>query len=95
MLCGNKTDQCPKCQKYIRRAVFAYHYENDCANLDESDVDTDRRTARKSEGSHRHVSTGDQPAREASGLRSASPVWRVLFAQRRWRRVAEALAALG
>ena len=49
MLCGNKTDQCPKCQKYIRRAVFAYHYENDCANLDESDVDTDRRTARKSD----------------------------------------------
>ena len=35
MLCGNKTDQCPNCQKFIRRAIFAYHYENNCANLDE------------------------------------------------------------
>ena len=34
MMCGNKTDECPNCNKFIRRAVFAYHYENDCANLD-------------------------------------------------------------
>jgi hypothetical protein len=40
MQCGNKTDQCPNCQKYIRRAIFAYHYENDCANLDEPDNPT-------------------------------------------------------
>ncbi len=39
MTCGNKTDQCPNCRKYIRRAIFAYHYENNCANLDEFDVD--------------------------------------------------------
>jgi hypothetical protein len=38
MLCGNKTDQCPNCQKFIRRAIFAYHYENNCANLDEPDA---------------------------------------------------------
>ena len=37
MLCGNKTDQCPKCEKYIRRAIFAYHYENNCVNLDETE----------------------------------------------------------
>jgi len=37
MTCGNKTDQCPNCKKYIRRAIFAYHYENNCANLDESE----------------------------------------------------------
>lgn len=37
MLCGNKTDQCPKCQRYIRRAIFAYHYENECADLEETD----------------------------------------------------------
>ncbi len=34
MMCGNKTDQCPNCRKYIRRAIFAYHYENNCANPD-------------------------------------------------------------
>ena len=34
MICGNKTVQCSNCKKYIRRAVFAYHYENDCVNLD-------------------------------------------------------------
>jgi hypothetical protein len=39
MTCGNKTDQCPNCRKYIRRAIFAYHYENNCANLEESDAD--------------------------------------------------------
>jgi hypothetical protein len=40
MMCGNKTDKCPNCRKYICRAIFAYHYENNCANLDaiENDV---------------------------------------------------------
>ncbi len=42
MSCGNKTDECPKCRKYIRRAVFAYHYENNCANLDDADTPTPR-----------------------------------------------------
>ena len=37
MLCGNKTDQCPNCQKFIRRAEFANHYENNCANLEDLD----------------------------------------------------------
>ncbi|CAF4701990.1 unnamed protein product [Rotaria magnacalcarata] len=37
LLCGNKTDQCPKCRKFIRRAIFAYHYENNCAIVDELD----------------------------------------------------------
>jgi hypothetical protein len=40
MMCGNKTDQCPNCHKFIRRAIFAYHYENNCANLDEPDAPT-------------------------------------------------------
>jgi hypothetical protein len=39
MTCGNKTDQCPNCRKYIRRAIFAYHYENNCANLEDFDAD--------------------------------------------------------
>ena len=38
MLCGNKTDQCPKCYQFIRRAIFAYHYENNCANFNEFDT---------------------------------------------------------
>lgn len=36
MLCGNQTDPCPVCLKRIRRAIFAYHYENNCAQLDEN-----------------------------------------------------------
>ena len=36
ILCGNKTDQCPNCRRFIRRAVFAFHYENNCADLDEN-----------------------------------------------------------
>ncbi len=38
MMCGNKTDQCPNCHKFIRRAIFAYHYENNCGNMDEHDA---------------------------------------------------------
>ncbi len=36
ILCGNKTDPCPVCHRFIRRAIFAYHFENKCAKLDES-----------------------------------------------------------
>jgi hypothetical protein len=39
MMCGNKTDQCPNCRKYVRRAIFAYHYENNCANPDAPTTD--------------------------------------------------------
>jgi hypothetical protein len=39
ILCGNKTDECLNCRKFIRRAIFAYHYENNCANLDESEAE--------------------------------------------------------
>ncbi len=34
MLCGNKTDQCLICQKYVRRAILAYHREFNCAYPD-------------------------------------------------------------
>ncbi|CAF1419589.1 unnamed protein product [Adineta steineri] len=44
MMCGNKTDECPRCKKFIRRAVYAYHYENNCANLDNLDNDTNDTT---------------------------------------------------
>ncbi len=43
MMCGNKTDQCPNCRKYIRRAIFAYHYENNCANPDAPTTDDNTR----------------------------------------------------
>lgn len=35
MICGNKTDRCPNCKQFVRKAIFAYHYEHNCANLDE------------------------------------------------------------
>ena len=31
--CGNKTDRCPNCQNFIRRADFERHYENNCATI--------------------------------------------------------------
>ncbi|CAF1179202.1 unnamed protein product [Adineta ricciae] len=31
ILCGNKTDECPKCRQFIRRSHSAYHYQNNCA----------------------------------------------------------------
>ena len=38
MICGNKTDQCPVCHKYVRRAIFTYHYENKCADPDTDSI---------------------------------------------------------
>ncbi len=48
MLCGNKTDECPNCHKFIRRAVFAYHYENNCANLNETEPTKSNTSTRRS-----------------------------------------------
>lgn len=56
MLCGNKTDECPKCQKYVRRAIFTYHYENECADLDESSEYFARDVQSTSENSEFHFS---------------------------------------
>ncbi|CAF4006917.1 unnamed protein product [Rotaria sp. Silwood1] len=36
--CGNKTDECPHCRQFIRRSHFTYHYENNCASID--DIET-------------------------------------------------------
>lgn len=33
--CASKTNQCPNCSKYIRRAIYNYHYENNCQDLNE------------------------------------------------------------
>ena len=35
MQCGNKTEQCPNCEKYIRRGILAYHDQNNCANVED------------------------------------------------------------
>ena len=32
LLCGNKTEQCPRCQRFVRRAIFAYHCDNRCTD---------------------------------------------------------------
>jgi hypothetical protein len=36
--CGTKTDQCPNCRLFIQRAVFAYHYENSCADINDIEI---------------------------------------------------------
>ncbi|CAF0881390.1 unnamed protein product [Rotaria sp. Silwood1] len=59
MLCGNKTDKCPNCRKFIRRAIFAYHYENNCANLEETDTPIPRF---RDSSAHRHSSKSNRPA---------------------------------
>ncbi|CAF0748113.1 unnamed protein product [Didymodactylos carnosus] len=33
--CGNKTELCNRCNRYILRAIFTYHCENNCHNPDE------------------------------------------------------------
>jgi hypothetical protein len=33
LTCGSKTELCPHCKKYIKRSYFAYHIDNNCANL--------------------------------------------------------------
>ncbi len=36
-ICGNKTEYCPDCGQYIRRAILSYHLENNCLILNETD----------------------------------------------------------
>jgi hypothetical protein len=35
-LCGNKTNKCPICEQYIRRAIYNYHLENYCIDPDDN-----------------------------------------------------------
>lgn len=51
LMCGNKTDECPKCRKYIRRAVFAYHFENECADVSMFDNDGQPRVSTRTTNS--------------------------------------------
>lgn len=32
--CANKTNKCPNCKKFIRRAFYLYHVENSCIDID-------------------------------------------------------------
>ncbi|CAF1139006.1 unnamed protein product [Rotaria magnacalcarata] len=50
--CGNKTDQCPICRKYVRRAIFTYHVYNNCINLDE-DYTSSKSSTREKNSSNR------------------------------------------
>ncbi len=40
-MCGNKTEYCPDCGQYIRRAILSYHLENNCLVLNETDDSLD------------------------------------------------------
>ena len=33
--CANKTDKCPRCNQYIRRAILNYHVNHNCVNVDQ------------------------------------------------------------
>jgi hypothetical protein len=36
--CGNKTVKCSRCSKYILRAIYAYHFDNNCSNINEENT---------------------------------------------------------
>jgi len=70
LLCGNKTDQCPNCRQLIRRSHFAYHYENNCAAVDEVETPPlrpkNRSTQRLPTNSNKPVSREDVPSNDFS-----------------------------
>ena len=33
VICASKTERCQRCKKYILRSIFAYHTDNNCADL--------------------------------------------------------------
>ncbi|CAF0892990.1 unnamed protein product [Rotaria sordida] len=51
--CGTKTNKCPTCQKYVRRAIYIFHVDNNCIDLDEDDTSS-------SNSSNQHKSTFDR-----------------------------------
>jgi GTPase Era involved in 16S rRNA processing len=46
MQCGTKTEQCPRCKKYIQRSIFVYHKDNNCADLNLYDESSNQRRAK-------------------------------------------------
>jgi len=58
LLCGNKTDECPKCRQLIRRSHFAYHYENNCAPIDQVETPP---TGRQSRSTQRPPTNSNTP----------------------------------
>jgi hypothetical protein len=38
LVCGNKTEQCRACHRFVRRSIFIYHYENNCTDPEESET---------------------------------------------------------
>jgi hypothetical protein len=70
LLCGNKTDQCPNCRKLIRRSHFAYHYENNCAPVDEVETPPLRRKNQQAQrfppNSNKPVAREDIPSDDFS-----------------------------
>jgi len=40
--CASKTNKCPNCSKYIRRAIYNYHLENNCKDSDEDLLTLDK-----------------------------------------------------
>ncbi|CAF0812381.1 unnamed protein product [Didymodactylos carnosus] len=66
LTCGNKTKLCDKCNRYILRGIFSYHYENDCQNPDDENEESALPSSRvienqRSENDHR--STDNQTLR--------------------------------
>ena len=68
MSCGNKTDQCPKCRRFVRRAIFAYHFENNCTDLDAFDGPADPVSDRSNaSSSFQHDNRSQSSSRLAAG----------------------------
>lgn len=81
VLCGNKTDPCPNCRQLIRRSHFAYHYENNCAPVDEVETPPHARRIRSTDNfppnSNKPFSREDVPNDDYPGRvngRNQSPI---------------------
>ncbi|CAF3665569.1 unnamed protein product [Rotaria sordida] len=69
LACGNKTDQCPRCRQFIRRSHFTYHYENNCASIDEIETPPTRPKTRLAQqyaptNSNKPISRVDIPSND-------------------------------
>ncbi|CAF0994158.1 unnamed protein product [Rotaria sp. Silwood1] len=52
--CGNKTNKCPICRKYVRRAIYTFHVDNNCVDLDEDDTNSSSSNKDKSTFDRQH-----------------------------------------
>lgn len=78
--CGNKTNECPNCHRFVLRTMFNYHIDHNCADIEDTGSPPNRlsqlRTPLSSRHSTRNIDADIQcrPAIRDGPVRTIDPI---------------------